>query len=373
MNKKKSVYTITFHRANNYGASLQALALQKFLTSNNYYSKIIDYDNFKISDHYRILKKDRSNLFKFMIHIIPRLHRIGAEIKKEKNFDNFRKMLNLTDYYSSIDELKNNPPHCDVAICGSDQVWNPTITNGLDYAYFLQFVSEKTKRVSYAASCGNSKNINNKNIFVEYLNKFDSISVRETELKDYILNNKIDKDVSVVLDPTLLLSKDNWESLIGKDRIIKQKYIFTYCVNNGTELYYDTINYLAKKYDLKVVYFDKSCSKIKCNKESFYHVDPIDFLNLLYYSEFAITTSFHGFALSTVLNKKMFAVLSSYPDRLTTLAKKLNISNFFINNLDDVDLLLNENTNWDSINKKLAEERKKSSEWIIKAIENKKK
>ena len=96
------------------------------------------------------------------------------------------------------------------------------------------------------------------------------------------------------------------------------------------------------------------------------------FLNLLYYSEFVVTTSFHGFALSTVLNKKMFAVLSSYPDRLTTLAKKLNINYFFINNLEDVDSLLNENPNWDTINKKLAEERKKSSDWLIKAIESKK-
>ena len=372
VNKEKKVYTITFHRANNYGATLQALALQKFLEKNNYETRLIDYDNYKISDHYRILKKDRSNLLKFLIHIVPRLFKINFEIKKEKNFDKFRKQLHMTNYYSDYSELNIDFPKCDVVICGSDQVWNPSITNGLDSAYFLQFNDRNIKKISYAASCGNSQNIDDVNLFSSYLKNIDKISVRETELKNFIIANKINKDVSVVLDPTLLLDKASWEEIIKKERVVKNKYIFTYCVNNGTYLYYDTINYLAKKEGLDVIYFDKTCSKIKVNKKSYYYVGPLDFLNLLYFSEFVITTSFHGFALSTLLNKKVFGVLSTYPDRLTTLANKLNIEDFFIKDKKDIDLLLDRKINWDEINQKLDYERNISSEWLVDAIESQK-
>lgn len=369
MKNKKKVYTVTFHLANNYGAMLQAYALQKFLLNNGYDAKIINYDNFKISDHYRIFKKDKKNLIKFVLHIVPRLNIIIREIQKEKNFSKYRKKLAMTKYVTNYNEVVNLLENKDTVICGSDQIWNPYITGGLDKVYFLQFNQRKIRKIAYAASCGSIDKINDLNTFEAYLKNIDCVSVREEEI-----NNKISEfniNSKVVLDPSLLLTKEDWIESISSDRLVSEKYIFTYSVGNGNDLYYKTINELSKKYGYKVVYFDKACSKIKGKKINYYSAGPEEFLNLLYYSEFVITTSFHGFALSCVLNKKIFPILSSYPDRLVTLAKSIGMENRFIVDESNIEYFDSNDIDWENVNKNIVKRRDESSKWLIGSIDKK--
>ena len=110
--------------------------------------------------------------------------------------------------------------------------------------------------------------------------------------------------------------------------------------------------------------------KYECKKKSYYSAGPAEWLNLLFNAEYVVTTSFHGVALSSLLNKEMFVVLSTLPDRLTTLLNTLELNNRIINDKNKIDNLLNKKTEWDKVNKLIEQERKKSLNWLLNAIES---
>ena len=215
----KKVKTVTFHLANNYGALLQAFALQQILQK-KYDAEILNYDNTFISDNYRVFKPINKNPIKTIYHLFKDIINYNQEKKRVLAFDNFRKKLYLSDYFSDKDEKKL--PEADAYIVGSDQVWNPFLTNGVDSIYTLKDV-KKSKKISYAASSGNLKYIEQyKTEFLKNIQQFDAISVREKNLKEYLSKNLKGKTVETVLDPTLLLSKNEWINLC-KDKKIENK------------------------------------------------------------------------------------------------------------------------------------------------------
>lgn len=365
------IYTVTFHRADNYGALLQAYALQEFLLKSNYNTEILNYDNKNVSSAYKLFTKFTLNPLKLCYHCASDIMNLNKKSIRIKKFQEYRDNIKLSEYFKKANEVENKILPNSIFIVGSDQVWNQKWTGGLDDIYTLNFGGNRIKRISYAASCGKTTAIeNNKELFFERLNRFDNISVREDGLKDYlkkVINNKVD----VVADPTLLLTKKQWERNICKTRIVKEKYIFTYEAGNPNELFYDVINKLSMITGLKIVYFGKNDIKkrYKCKKECYYSTGPEEWLNLLYNAELVVTTSFHGVALSTILNKNVFVVLSTFPDRLLTLLNTVNLENRIIKSIDDVETVFNSNIDWNTVNKKIETERKKSSEWLINAIE----
>jgi len=150
------IKTITCHNVYNFGASLQAYALMTYLTSQGHQVEIIDY----MPDYIRknlslwaIGPKWNRNIFikcAFYCYVIP--IRI-MQSKSRKKFDKYtRKYLHLTQRYNSFQELLNNPPEADIYFCGSDQIWNTQIKNGLDPAFYCDFAPMKATRASYAAS-----------------------------------------------------------------------------------------------------------------------------------------------------------------------------------------------------------------------------
>lgn len=362
-------YTITFQRANNYGAMLQTYALQKFLQK-RYESQVIDYDNHAIFDDYKVIRPINKNPLKTSYHLVKDLYDYNISKKRFERFEKFRENIDFTSKVDDVNKIDNLIQDNAVLICGSDQIWNPIITRGFNRGYFLEF-GKSCKRISYAASCGSIDVLNdNYEIFLKKLKKFHKISVREESLQE-----KIEKDIKfeipVVIDPTILLKKEEWLQLNIGSRIVNEKYIFAYSVGNDNEIYYQTLNNLFEKTGYKIIYFEKRDihNKIKGIKESFYSSGPIEFLNLLYYSEMVVTTSFHGLAMSAIFNKKVLITLSSHPDRLKTLIKKIGLQQNVVRKTADIDIILHSTINWQKVNKKLEEERKKSSEWLINAIE----
>lgn len=364
----KTVKTVTFHLANNYGALLQAYALQKVLQK-KYNTEILNYDNTFISNNYKVFKPISKNPIKTIYHLFKDIYNYNKETKKVAAFDKFRKKLILSDYFSDKDKIVL--PGADAYIVGSDQVWNPFLTNGVDSVYTLKNI-KNSKKISYAASSGILKYIEqNSSEFLKNIQQFDFISVREKNLKEYLDKNIKDKEIKVVLDPTLLLNKNDWIKLCGDKRIENEKYIFVYSVNNANNLFYEFVNKLANDKNLKIVYFDKRDLKnnFKYKKKSYYSTGPSEFLNLLYNAEYVVTTSFHGTALSCLLNKKFFVILSTFPDRLTTLLNNLSLESQIVNKLDDYNNMINYQIEWIEVNKKLAREKESSLEWLFNSIE----
>lgn len=364
------IYITTFHSANNYGAVLQSYALFTFLKK-EYNVEIVNYHNKNIDGLYRVFRYKTNNLIHDILGLMKDLVNYRVNTKRANNFEKFRKMINVGTLVNNVEDLRSMLKDKDIIITGSDQVWNPVITGGIDNVYYLDFETNN-KKISYAASCGD---VNNITIYKEELKRilssYKSISVREENLNKYI-KEELNIKSKCVLDPTLLLDKEEWIKVVSKKRIIKNKYIFAYSVGNANENYYNTINIISEKTKLPVVFFDKYDlkRKIKCKKKSFYTAGPSEFLNLLYYSDYVVTTSFHALSFSIIFNKNVYITLSTYPDRLKTLVNLVGIDNRVIEGKNDLNNKLDSRINWAEINDKLNKAREKSAEWLLNEIES---
>ena len=363
----KKNYITTFQNADNYGAMLQCYALSNFLKDFND-TYVINYNNELLAEQYKIIRKIDKNPIKSAYHLVIDLLNYSDALKRCKNFNNFRKGIQFTKKIDCLEELNYDADS--IFITGSDQVWNPIIAGRIDDVYFLNLKNKYYKKISYAASCGDISTLKNfQNDFFESIKSFDNISVREKGLCDFI-NSNSNLCSEVVLDPTLLLDVKDWKKIIDDKRIIEDKYIFVYSVGNANELFNKSVDKISKLTGLKIVFFDKkklSC-EFKVKKERWYKAGPLEFLNLLYYSEYVVTTSFHGTALSTIFNKSLFVILSSYPDRLLTLLNEISLNSRIVKCEDDIERILNTTTDWKKVNDSLGKKRKESQNWIKEAI-----
>ena len=368
----KKIGIITFHNAHNYGAMLQAYALQQKLLENNEV-EIIDFRNSYIDKNYKLFRRSRNpvNMIKFFINDLKKYK------KNKKRYDKFEDFIRnnyiLTkEHYNNEKKLKNKAPDFDIYITGSDQVWNCNIAGRLLDAYTLNFGKQEVKRISYAPSIGNSK-IEEK-YKQEYINKLriiNKISVREENAREN-LKKIIDKNIDVVLDPTLLLTREEWDERISEkidDTKINQKYILAYVVKQD-ENYNKIVNYISKKTELNVVHFQDENKELKNVYASAYTEGPFEFVNLIKNAEYVICTSFHATVFSIIYNKKFWVIPHKETgSRVTNLLEKLGILDRVINNLEEFEKLnYDKEIDYEKVNKKLEEERKKSIDWLNNAI-----
>ena len=363
--KKKNIGIFTFHRAHNYGALLQAYALQELL-SEKYNPFFVDYYNLKIYGGYKIIRPLGKNFLKWPVRLFNDIKQIT--IRKER-YDVFEKFIsdNLKIKKYDINCLND----CDVLITGSDQVWNPLITGSLLNEYTLYFPNNTSKKIAYAASCGFDENIiKYANDFKLKLSKIDEISIREESCKNKLSEIIPDKKIQTVLDPTLLLNMRQWEEKIVDLNLQKtDKYIFAYVVAPNDE-YMKIVNELSKKTGFKVM--TTSAFKMYDNQiinDKFYN--PLEFIKLIKNSEYVVTTSFHATVFSIIFNKKFWVVPhKTTGSRVTDLLKKLCISNRAVNSLEEFKKLdFDEDIDYENVNKILEKEREKSINWLIDAIE----
>lgn len=360
----KKVGIVTFHRAHNYGAILQVFALQTKLQELNYDVKIINYVNEAIDRQYKLIRLNRGCIKEDLKYF--KINR-----KRYKIFKNFIKTnLKQTKEYT-LEELKKNAPEYYAYITGSDQVWNIALVKELNDVYALNFGSDRTKRISYAASIGNSTiSKEEEEEYKRKLKNLDFISVREKKAKE-ILQPILNKDISVVLDPTLLIEKEKWDVLAKEERIIKEKYIFTYVVEENKE-YRKIIEEISKKTNLKIIIFEKvkniNDSKVLSNE---YCRDPFEFLNLIKYAEYVVTTSFHATVFSILFNKKFFVVPHELTgSRVTNLLSLLKIDYRIFRTLEEFNKFdIDKEDNYKEVNDILNDERRKSIDFLKNAIE----
>ncbi len=202
---KVGIYTI--HNAHNYGAMLQAYATQAFLRQNNIDAEIVNVftkDALKRLQ-YKLPWNSIKNIAKNILAICHPLVR-----KKIQRLFEFHHSMALSKKYESIDDLYKNPPCYDIHLVGSDQVWNLQKGFKERNIYFLDFLKNNEIKMSYASSMGNP------NIaetlyprLKELLSTFKAISTREKDAA-ILLSKVTGGDVDYVLDPTFLLSSDEW-------------------------------------------------------------------------------------------------------------------------------------------------------------------
>lgn len=326
----KKIATITYHASYNYGSNLQAFALQekvKMMIPNCQYSII----NLRTP----IQKNMYKNIFelpglKNKVKRIMFLYRKKEFMKKQEYFEDFIiNKLNVTDEYSSLEELNKAKFDYDYYISGSDQVWNLRAYD-FDWANYLEFV-KKGKRISYAASIGpiNYKFSDEERKRIKQdIEKYSNISVREKSTADKI-KEITGLDSLINIDPTLLLTKDEWNTLIPTDdeKTKLGKYILFYDLKNKEEDW-QMVKYISENLKLPVIitklpakYLYKYDFKMKLD------VGPVQFINLIKNADLVISSSFHGTVFSILFEKKFLSINGMEDLRIKDLLELAKLEN----------------------------------------------
>ncbi len=355
---------LTFHDANNYGAVLQAYALTEAVKKIESDVEIINYKQPQIIKKRKIFSINTQNVISIIRSIGSSLLYFYPRLLKKICFNNFRiKYMNISkDYYFHSTDIERK----DIYIVGSDQIWNSEITSN-DATYFLNFCSEKQKKISYAASIGKDTISNEEREFLkENIGAIDCISVRENTAVE-IIKQITDKPVCHVLDPTLLVDKEMWEKLIERE-IINDKYLLIYKASVDEEVLH-IAERISKKLNMKVLYINNSIRKNNYGFINIRRVDPVRFVSLFKNASYIVTNSFHGTAFSIIFNKNFVTIPhKTWGTRMVSLLNSLKLENRIVTNSNQIDEEFDLNIDYSEANTILEEEKKKSFEFLRSAI-----
>lgn len=307
----------------NYGMLLQAYATQQWLEEKGYETEIINYIAGKkrkirwdpgliVFGWKQLMKKMKSPPKKAPLDAIHKQNK-QERIAVSKAF-RAQHLHNIVDYHG-IDALKKaGAENYDAVMVGSDQQWLPPVA----FSNFktMRFVPDNVLKVAYSASFGVSELPRyTRHAAGQFLNRINHIAVREASGKT-IVESVSKKQATLVLDPTYLLTADDWAQRFPVERPIAEPYVLCYFLGNNEESKKNARAYADKK-DLKLVSIlsDESISPIDVSfaDEVVTGKGPNEFLNLIRHAECIMTDSFHGIAFSIIHNRQFFVFYRNKP------------------------------------------------------------
>lgn len=354
----------------NYGGTLQAYALQKVVakmggevTTINYQCKQRNLIRFILA----VLKShiaNRDEKFPFLskeLKVRERYHRefIEREIKRSEI------ILSEEDLIEHFHKV-----NYDTVIVGSDQVWRIEYSPNIDN-FFLNFVDKSTKKIAYAASFGvDNWQFSPKKTqkIKKWLKEFNAISVREDSASN-LCKEYLELEAKHVLDPTLLLKKEDYMNLIEKFPKIN-KNIFTYILDDS-DTKKEVISHISSKLGLTT--FKKQPEKIYKtelfvkNNDEYIYPKIEEWICSFRDASFIITDSFHGTVFSIIFNKPFVVIANSERGlaRFTSLLKLFDLESRMIVNCDQLnDFLIYDDIDFERINEKLEKLRFDSIKFI---------
>lgn len=346
---KPKAALVTFSQAINYGAVLQMYALQKTLENLNYECDVLNYKSKSIAKTYE--KPDFLNpkvlAYLFIHNSYIRFNFVGFQ----EFLDRYIKFGEEV-FYSEADLSKVNDKY-DLFITGSDQVFN-LFCSGFDTNYFLTFVKDPRKKFSYAASVGLTEIP--EDMIEKYrnlLSSFNQISIREHSGAN-LISNLIKKKCQCNIDPTLLLSTDDWRK-ISKDVDIKEPYVLLYMISEDKRVLKFSKK-LAKIKHCKVIYINDRLIK-PLGVNSFRNITPCEWLSLMFNADSIITNSFHGIAFSISFRKEFYPFYlnknTKVNSRIRDLLQLFGLENLLISDKDTITVALTkaQSINYDSVHK----------------------
>lgn len=352
-----SVHILTFHRALNYGAVLQCYGLYKAVSKIQDDCDVIDYRAECIEKRYRVIHKN-SSLKGFVKAALT----VPVVRKKRKKFDDFIKNnIKTTAAIKGRDNLsKIQWSNLDCYCVGSDQVWNLDLIDG-DMSFSLDFVPNGTKKMSYAASIGVDIKPEWRDMFVNNLDSFCSVSVREQTAQEQLKQYGI--KASVEIDPVFLLTKEEWAEK-AKD-VQNESYVLIYLLQKADNFMKEAVKYAQKK-GKKVVIISTGLKR-QYTAEYVSECGPEEFLGYFKRADTVFTNSFHGIAFSILFNKNFYYQLqgnnAKTNSRLSDIIKIFNLEQRDIDNIEK-DLLID----YTNVNRVIEEKRKSAIRYLEKQI-----
>lgn len=385
----KKVGIVSCYFKNNYGSMLQAYATKKILDNNNIPNETINIDSnvdFKKGKRKYYIQQIfnfsfiKSKLGMIKMKFDTKLNKkLGKNVSiRNKKYKEFRTEINLSRSNNTYNDLSDlaNERYSDILL-GSDQLWLP-VNVVADY-YTLNWVPENINKISYSTSFGVSsipKKYNEK--YQKFLKRINHLSVREdtgVKLAKQIAN----VDVQLVCDPTILLTRDEWDEVAVNERIIKEKYILCYFLGKNIE-HRKFAERLKKKTGFKIVSLNHADEYVKysdtfCDMDP-YDIGPKEWINLIKYAEYVCTDSFHGTVFSLIYNKLFFNfrrysanAKGSTNSRLDSLLNVVEVDNRrILEGNENIDEILSYEIDFNKVNQNLNHFRETSKKWLLDSI-----
>lgn len=357
---------ITIHKSPNYGGSLQAKALFDYVSCLGIDCEIIDLYRpaicgYKNSPRYQSLiaarkKHSLVSKIKEVVCNCKKLHyeqRHRKELRlKEQRFNDFNSKIAYSKPFTSIQSLYDCPPSYDIYITGSDQVWNPTIGYNIE-PYFLTFVGDTYRKISYASSIGLSKLPDAlRECYRSWLSSYKYISVRENKAKEIIEGLTTGKEIEVVCDPTLLIDSKQWIRL-SKDCNL-DNYVLCFTLSYRPELYLYAKK-IANKENKQLVIFSHGYQDERVDYAiKVYDAGPYEWIGWINKADIVITDSFHATLFSLHCRKPFLTYIAptnKRGSRITNIIEMIGLGNHVIRDLGkDSDYRINNyNEVWDRL------------------------
>lgn len=364
MDEKKKVCIVSTSQVDNYGAVLQAYALETIL-SERFDTKTLNYisPGLQSSNEIRYSKLWKRTLAKILFHNYYKQRKI-----KHGKFEAFRnKYLSLTEQYS-LDQIYQSglESKFDYFVSGSDQVFNPEIYKG-EMVSFLDFVKNPDKKKTYAASIGMDAFLKKYGeVYSKHLREFGTLLIRETSSA-----KAIEKDFGIasysVVDPVFLLTKDQWLKAFPPKINTNRKYILTYILGKDDNAAL-AIRDFAKNKNLEILNiagtygypYKKLLGRSICPS-------PEEFLSLIFNAEYIYAKSFHGTAFSILFGKPYFYSCEdgdSAETRIKELENKFGLPSRRIIGGKIID----NDINWEAVNSNIDKWRKYSLSLLFSSL-----
>jgi coenzyme F420-reducing hydrogenase beta subunit len=354
----KKIGIITFHKAKNYGAVLQAYALQKYLISKGMNAEIIDYYG-SVYDHYKL--QERGNLLSKSITKIQNSN-LKKTYQKFESFENT--FLEKSSKFYSKETISFCQNEYDYFITGSDQVWNPHIV-GDDGTFLLDFVKDKKRCISYAASIGVEYLISSeKKWLFDGVNEYLQLSIREESGKR-ILSEVGLPNSTLVCDPSLLLDQEEYRKIEVAVQV-PTKYILVFSFGNDIELWHQA-KVVAEQLGAEIISVNDKISKLK-DITSLHGIGPQEWLYLIDNAECIFTNSYHAMMYSIIFRKNFW--IADPKDgtncRMEELLRYIGCQRRLLTSVDHVNL--QEDIDYDQIEAPLNEFISNSKKFLISAL-----
>ncbi len=360
------VGVVTFHSANNYGATLQTWALQKVLKDYGLDAGVIHYHPDIIDNLYDPMEGRtglRRQLKKLSLSLTTR-----SSLTRYNKFQSFlSKNFNLLGDFRTYEELKTANLNLDAYITGSDQVWNPIHIGGFDPAYYLDFAEAGSRKLSYAASVGSDYiHPKYKEEMRNALSNYTGIAVRESSIKDAV-QELTEVPVQVVLDPTMLLVKEDYEE-IKVPSSIKEPYILVYMIEKNAQVI-SLANTISISLGLPVI--QRRPTKGLTNElPPFYTADTGEFIGLIEGASYIITNSFHATVFSILYEKPFVSMLHSETgSRTVDLLTELGLQSHILYDISDFkDFSMFKIEDPKAVRNQIEKLKKSSTEFLVKGL-----
>ena len=389
---KKNIGIVAVTYKENFGSALQTYATQYTLERLGYDARIFEIKGVHREIHIKKLLYYAGRIFdpvelKYLIDNFKSSSRKTASastdqyaqnmiVRKQMYADFNKKWYKMLPMVNGWNGLSKQASKMDAVVVGSDQLWRPSNIVG---CYFtLEFVPENVKKIAFSTSFGvpvlpanlhkHAKN---------FLSRIEYISVRENSGAD-IVKHECGREATVVCDPTMMLTAEDWMHIQKEKPFAEGKYILMYLMGDNPKQR-DFVKTLAKQTGCRIIGLLHGATYISYDEdvadEKPYNVGPSEFVNLIRNAEYVCTDSFHCCVFS-ILNSTKFFAFRRWPDeskfsandRLYTLLGFTNLTNRMLTGTEDVSVCIADNIDFENALAKVSEKRQMSMDYLRNAL-----